>query len=744
MANNDANIKINGDASGLVRATTVAKGALAALQQEMSALEQLSARGLSASGVAGIGLSATAAAAALAAAVKSAADYGDALDNLAKRTGESVENLSRLQYAAKMSDLSNESLAKGLKNLAGQIVGAAHGAEGSAAIFEKYGIAVRNTNGTVRSTSEVLMDFADVFAEMADGPEKAALAAELFGAKLGTELIPLLNEGREGIKKLGDEAESLGLVMSAAQAKGAADFNDNLDRLRELAKGVAIDIGNALIPSINQFLAKMEDARRAKLTFWEILGVLPKQDEDVSAQLKKATAELERLKAIRDEIYAQNRMDGGATDSSSTDKDVAAAERRVAYLKAQNKRIETEEKDTAAERKKIALNLANALANLEQLRAIAAGKASADILKDDKTRTAEQIKEAEKLRDALKSAWETSRKEAQAAAEDAVKLMEKAQSVRTSARDKADAIRESGLTPEEKAAAALARAQDAQSNGQYYAAAAAAAQLDGRAADFEKYQKQAESFLDRAARFADQSGDANLVEQIGAQQAALIEAQARAKQAQSEALNAQAEGQLAKLKEVESQLSALQAKAASIEIKVKIEDALKTVSKLQSKWDALQDKSITLTVNTAGAPIPGGGSASPEGSGATGSFAAGGYTGPGGKFEAAGIVHRDEFVVNSERTREPGALDFLWRFHQSGMAALRGYSGGGLVGSSVIGNLPIPSISAAPVGGQSDLSSLVLDFSALGLGRHTTMARTDTKKEIEFTFRRLALRYGRD
>lgn len=59
-------------------------------------------------------------------------------------------------------------------------------------------------------------------------------------------------------------------------------------------------------------------------------------------------------------------------------------------------------------------------------------------------------------------------------------------------------------------------------------------------------------------------------------------------------------------------------------------------------------------------------------------FASGGYTGQGGKFEPAGIVHRGEYVVSKAATERLGVGN-LDRLHRS---ALRGYSGGGLVGDT--------------------------------------------------------------
>lgn len=63
-------------------------------------------------------------------------------------------------------------------------------------------------------------------------------------------------------------------------------------------------------------------------------------------------------------------------------------------------------------------------------------------------------------------------------------------------------------------------------------------------------------------------------------------------------------------------------------------------------------------------------------------FASGGYTGPGGKYQPAGVVHAGEFVNRQEVVRQPGALAFLSEFNRVGMAALKGWQGyadGGLV-----------------------------------------------------------------
>jgi len=95
-------------------------------------------------------------------------------------------------------------------------------------------------------------------------------------------------------------------------------------------------------------------------------------------------------------------------------------------------------------------------------------------------------------------------------------------------------------------------------------------------------------------------------------------------------------------------------------------------------------------------------------------FASGGYTGDGGKFEAAGTVHRGEFVHRQEVVRQPGALPFLHEFNRVGMRALdawRGFADGGLVGQA----LSLPAPNGVPTGYEPATPSARGGISALRL-----------------------------
>lgn len=203
--------------------------------------------------------------------IQGAIDSADALAKTSQKIGITVEELSGLQHAAKLAGVENAGLTTSVGILSQNMREASRGSKEYADAFSMLGIAVKNEDGTLRSSSAVLEDIADRFVGMPDGAQKTALAMKLLG-RSGRDMIPLLNEGAAGLRRNREEAEKLGLVISTRTAKAAEEFNDNLERMGAAVQGVGLQVANQLLGPLNQLTERAiafitEGNRVEKLAF---------------------------------------------------------------------------------------------------------------------------------------------------------------------------------------------------------------------------------------------------------------------------------------------------------------------------------------------------------------------------------------------------------------------------------------------------------------------------------------------
>lgn len=188
--------------------------------------------------------------------VKKSLETADGFVKLSQKTGVSVETLSAYAHGASLAGIETEALGVALGKLAKLAVNAASGGVEAQQTFQDLGIKFRDQQGNLRPLDDLLGDVAERFSKMADGARKSALAQELFG-KSGAQLIPLLNQGRAGLKEITKEAERLGLVVDTKTALAIEAFNDNLTRLRGTVQGFANREMAALLPMLSEFVAKL-------------------------------------------------------------------------------------------------------------------------------------------------------------------------------------------------------------------------------------------------------------------------------------------------------------------------------------------------------------------------------------------------------------------------------------------------------------------------------------------------------
>lgn len=177
-------------------------------------------------------------------AIRGQLNAADRLAKTSQQIGVPVETLSQLEHAAKLSGISFGNMETALRRLSQVIVD-------DNDKLGQLGIAVRDVNGEVRPTVDVMADLADVLAQMPDGAEKTALAMELMG-RSGTEMIPMLNKGGDALRAMMEEADRLGLTISQETAEAAERFNDNLTRLGGQMQGIVRIVTAELAPVLEK------------------------------------------------------------------------------------------------------------------------------------------------------------------------------------------------------------------------------------------------------------------------------------------------------------------------------------------------------------------------------------------------------------------------------------------------------------------------------------------------------------
>jgi hypothetical protein len=237
------------------------------LQQDMdkarSTVENTMGKISKAAGAAGVALGAlgvTVGIGAFAGWIKGAIDAADETNKLAQKIGLAVPQVAGLQLAFRQSGLDAGALQTSMSKLSVAI------ADGNDA-FKAMNISTKNSDGSLKTTRQMLGEVADKFKDYEDGAAKTALAIQIFG-RSGAELIPVLNGGSAALDEFDAMAKKLGLTLDEDTAKRAEKFNDTLDLMGQGFKGIGAQVAAQLLPTLeglaDQFFSAMTEGDRLK------------------------------------------------------------------------------------------------------------------------------------------------------------------------------------------------------------------------------------------------------------------------------------------------------------------------------------------------------------------------------------------------------------------------------------------------------------------------------------------------
>jgi integrase len=190
-----------------------------------------------------LGAAAIGGAVALGELAKGGAELVERFSLISQKTGISIRDLQGFEAVGKTVGVSLEDMVTGMRKFDQALTGVGKNAA-AGAILRELGV-------DAKTNKEALLQTADAFKAMEDGPEKAALAVQLFG-KSGLNMIPFLDKGAEGIKEFNDLVDKFGPKIGKDAVDANEKYKKSVVQLDLEWQNFKVTIEQAVLPALTK------------------------------------------------------------------------------------------------------------------------------------------------------------------------------------------------------------------------------------------------------------------------------------------------------------------------------------------------------------------------------------------------------------------------------------------------------------------------------------------------------------
>jgi hypothetical protein len=180
-----------------------------------------------------------------------------ALAAMSKQLGTTVDQLEAFHYAAKITDVPIDTMDRSLARLGVTMEQAASGKNKLAAeMFHRMGITLEDAHHHMLPLAAILPQVAQAIKNTADPQMRLYLATTLFG-RAGKDLLPLLLQGRDGMRDLTDQADKLGPALTDVDRNHLQQFNDSWKQAEYVSQSfmtkLSADLAPVMTPLLDDF-----------------------------------------------------------------------------------------------------------------------------------------------------------------------------------------------------------------------------------------------------------------------------------------------------------------------------------------------------------------------------------------------------------------------------------------------------------------------------------------------------------
>src|SRR5690625_1642587 len=200
----------------------------------------------------------TAVAAASVALAARMADLAQQTQSMARALGTSAETLQKWQYILGEVGITGEQVATMFKDLSDKVGEfLATGGGEAAEVFQKLGIGAEQLRG--KKPQEVLLLIADALKQVDSQAERVFLMEAL--ADDASRALPILLQGSDAIRQMGQEAENLNVALSNLELQKLVEMDRAFYSITQRLEGLANTFSVQLSPAIQTFAETLGSER---------------------------------------------------------------------------------------------------------------------------------------------------------------------------------------------------------------------------------------------------------------------------------------------------------------------------------------------------------------------------------------------------------------------------------------------------------------------------------------------------
>ena len=223
-------------------------------------------------------------------------EVADAIGKTADSIGVSIDFLQRYQFVAQQAGLSTEEFNKSMQVFTKMTGEAALGTGEAKMVLESLGVSLRNSDGKMKTTEQLFLDFFKATDKVAEANKKAAYFADVFG-RAGVKNTVMAIQGTAAMENMAEAATG---IFSEESIRNAEKFNDTMNKLNR----------QVITPLRDKFISflgiTMELAEKVGVLDFEVttkslvelqakMGLLSTEIQRIADQMAQPNAPMEML-----------------------------------------------------------------------------------------------------------------------------------------------------------------------------------------------------------------------------------------------------------------------------------------------------------------------------------------------------------------------------------------------------------------------------------------------------------------